>query len=115
VPGLLLSAKFSCGWLHTIDAGQRTDWHVRWISDIKGALTMGALIDYLYLLDSLSGLCLQPNREDRHIFTRVSDGKYLAKAAYNGLFLGSSSFGRHKRIWKSWPPSKCRFFMWLVA
>jgi hypothetical protein len=28
VPGLLLSANFSCGWLHTIDAGRRTDWHV---------------------------------------------------------------------------------------
>jgi hypothetical protein len=76
----------------------------RWISNIKGALTMGALIDYLHLWDSLSGLSLQPNMEDRHIFTWASDGKYLAKSAYNGLFLGSSSFGHHKMIWRSWAP-----------
>ena len=76
---------------------------------------MGALIDYLYLWDSLSGLCLQLNREDRHIFTRASDGKYSVKVAYNGLFLGSNSFGHHKRIWRSWAPSKCRFFIWVVT
>jgi hypothetical protein len=89
----------------------------RWISYIKGALTMGALVDYLYLWDSLSSLCLQPNREDRHIFTRASDGKYSAKAAYDGLFLGSSSFGHHKRIGELGPPPNVGFLCgwWLIT
>ena len=64
----------------------------RWILDIKGALTVGALIDYLHLWEALSDFELQPNREDKHIFSIASDGRYSAKAAYKSLFLGSSSF-----------------------
>ena len=87
----------------------------KWISDIKGALTVRVLVDYLNLWESLSGIELQPNIRDKHVFSLAADGKYTAKAAYNGLFLGSASFDHYKRIWRSWAPSKCRFFIWLVA
>jgi hypothetical protein len=31
------------------------------------------------------------------------------------FFIGSTLFGPYERIWKSWAPPKCRFFMWLVT
>jgi hypothetical protein len=31
------------------------------------------------------------------------------------MFQGSILFGPWERIWKSWAPNKCRFFLWLVA
>jgi hypothetical protein len=87
----------------------------RWISDIRGALTVRVLVEYLKLWESLSEIELQPNIKDRHVFSLASDGKYTAKATYKGLFLGSTTFDHYKRIWRSWAPSKCRFFIWLVA
>jgi hypothetical protein len=38
----------------------------RWISDIKGALTVRVLVQYLKLWEFLSEIELQPNIEDRH-------------------------------------------------
>jgi hypothetical protein len=70
----------------------------RWISDIKGALTVGALIEYLHVWEALSDIDMQPNIEDKHIFSFASDGRYSAKAAYKSLFLGSSSFGHYRRV-----------------
>jgi hypothetical protein len=58
---------------------------------------------------------LQPGVEDRHIFSIGPDGMYSAKSAYNGLFMGSVSFGHYTRVWKTWAPPKCRFFIWLAA
>lgn len=69
-----------------------------WIVDIKGALTVGVLAEYLRLWEYLSGLELYPDIEDRHIFSVAQDVKYSAKAAYNGLFLGSCIFGHYKRV-----------------
>ena len=37
------------------------------------------------------------------------------KTAYKGFFVGSISFEPCERIWKTWAPPKCRFFVWLVA
>jgi hypothetical protein len=85
------------------------------IYDIRGGLTVGVLADYFKLWDCLSGFELHPLIEDRHIFSIAPDGKYSAKEAYKGLFLGSCTFGHYKRVWKTWAPSKCRFFLWLVA
>jgi hypothetical protein len=37
------------------------------------------------------------------------------KSAYEGLFLESIDFEPHERVWQTWAPEKCKFFMWLVA
>jgi hypothetical protein len=58
---------------------------------------------------------LQPEVEDKHIFSIAADGKYSAKSAYEGLFAGSTSFSHYHLVWKTWAPPKCRFFLWLVA
>jgi len=39
----------------------------------------------------------------------------LAKSAYAAFFQGIIAFHPWERIWKSWAPGKCHFFMWLVA
>jgi len=58
---------------------------------------------------------LQPEVEDRHVFSMAPTGTYSAKTAYEGFFLGSVVFPHHKRIWKTWALPKWRFFIWLVA
>ena len=39
----------------------------KWISDIKGVLSFGALVDYLNLWEILSEIVLQPEVEDKHV------------------------------------------------
>jgi hypothetical protein len=53
--------------------------------------------------------------EDKHIWRFHTSGIYTAKSAYEGFFQGSVEFSPWQRIWKSWAPNKCRFFMWHVA
>ena len=52
-----------------------------WTSDIKGALTVGVMVDYFHLWDILADFHLQPDVEDRHIWRFSSDGQYSAKTA----------------------------------
>jgi hypothetical protein len=87
----------------------------RWLKDIKGALTVGALVEYLHLWNALSSLILQPDIEDKHVFSIALDDNYSTRVAYMGLFYGSCVFAHHKQIWRSWAPPKWRFFLWLVA
>jgi hypothetical protein len=86
-----------------------------WILDIHGALTVRVLVEYLQLWDILYDFQLQPDSEDKHIWRLSTNGQYSAKSAYEGYFLGSTLFGPWDKIWKTWAPPKCRFFMWLVA
>jgi hypothetical protein len=45
-----------------------------------------------------------PDIEGKHIFSVAADGNYSAKAAYEGLFSGSTSFAHYQRVWKTCPP-----------
>ena len=78
------------------------------MADIKGALKVGVIADFLGLSDPLLTINLYPNRNDKHIFSVASDGKYSAKAAYEGLFIGSIQSKHWERIWQSWSPPKCK-------
>jgi hypothetical protein len=62
-----------------------------------------------------SGWQLQPEVEDKHVFSIAPNGIYSAKIAYEGFFLGYVFFPHYKKIWKTWALPKCRFFIWLVA
>jgi len=89
--------------------------NMRWVADIKGALTLDVLAEYLGLWDLLAERVLQPDVEDSHIWKFSASGQYSAKSAYDAMFIGAIHFQPCERIWKSWAPGKCKFFMWLVA
>jgi len=87
----------------------------RWISDIRGALSVQVLIEYVHLWELLSDVELQPEVEDLHIWKFTSSGLYSTKSAYEALFIGATQFDPWERIWKSWAPGKCKFFLWTAA
>jgi hypothetical protein len=87
----------------------------KWLDDIQGEISVQALLEYFELWDLLEGVVLQEGISDRHIWRLSSSREYTAKSAYDALFEGALSFAPYERIWKSWAPPKCRFFMWLVA
>jgi len=63
-----------------------------WMSDIRGALSVGAIVDYLHLWNLLLTVELGQNVEDKHNFRLAANGKYSAKFAYEGFFIGSVPF-----------------------
>jgi len=76
-----------------------------WISDIRGALSVQVLIEYIHLWELLSDVELQPEVEDLHIWKFTASGLYSTKSAYEALFIGATQFDPWERIWKSWAPA----------
>ena len=57
---------------------------------------------------------LDPAISDQHSWRLSKSGSYSSKSAYEAFFIGTIRFAPWKRIWKSWAPLKCKFFIWLV-
>ena len=87
----------------------------KWIEDIQGSISPEALMEYLVLWDVISEVDLHVGVQDKHIWRLSTSGQYTARSAYDALFQGGIYFRPYERIWKSWAPPKCHFFMWLVA
>jgi hypothetical protein len=60
----------------------------KWVSNIRGALTVGVIVDYLQLWNDLQEVVLQPGVNDRHSWRFASNGQYSAKLAYEDFFVG---------------------------
>jgi hypothetical protein len=58
-------------------------------------------VDYLQLWNLLSEVVLQPEIEDKHIFSLARDGKYSAKTAYEGFFAVSTVFFHYPLVWET--------------
>jgi hypothetical protein len=86
----------------------------RWVSDIKGALTIQVLEEYLMIWDQVGRINLQPEILDTFRWKLTQTGDYSSKSAYTALFTGSIHYALWKKIWKSWAPLGCRFFIWMV-
>jgi hypothetical protein len=84
---------------------------LRWVNDIHGIVTVQVLLEFLILCDLIDEVPLQSGVENKHIWRLSTSGKYSIKSAYNALFQGSIPFNAWERIWKSWAPNKCHFFL----
>jgi len=62
----------------------------------------------------VDGFMLHPETPDQFRWKFSQDGSYSSKSAYAALFEGSIKFGSWRRIWKTWAPPRCKFFIWLV-
>jgi hypothetical protein len=80
-----------------------------WILDVRGASSIGELVEYLNLWDLLTNFSLQLEIEDVHIWRLSPSRQYSAKSAYEHLFQGSILFRPWVRIWKTWALGKCKF------
>jgi hypothetical protein len=63
----------------------------------------------------IQGVHLHPGVLDRHRRLSTSSGEYSAKSAYKRFLAGSTLFEPAERIWKSWAPPRCKFFVWLAS
>jgi hypothetical protein len=57
---------------------------------------------------------LRPGVPDVHLWRLAASGQFSTKSAYTAMFQGATSFEPVERVWRTWAPNKCRFFIWLV-
>jgi hypothetical protein len=76
---------------------------------------MGIIIKSIQVWDLLLEVQLQPEVDDTHKLRLAASGQYSAKSSYGSLLMGATLFEPCERIWESWPPPKCRMFLWLVV
>ena len=86
-----------------------------WIADIRGALSVQVLVEYLQLWNLVDNLELQQDVPDQLSWRLSKHGTYSSKSAYEAYFTGTIKFGPWRRIWKTWAPLKCKFFVWLAV
>jgi hypothetical protein len=86
----------------------------QWISDITGSLSVTALAQYVSIWETLKGLQLAQELEDKFIWEWSSNQRYSASSAYKASFLGQSSLPCAKELSKIAAPPRCKFFLWLA-
>jgi hypothetical protein len=85
-----------------------------WIRDIKGALIVQVVMQYLQLFQRLQSVQLRPGAHDQLVWRWNPNGCYSSGSAYTSLMLGQSSVLGCMELWKTKAPNNCRFFVWLV-
>jgi hypothetical protein len=88
---------------------------LQWTHDIRGALSVAALAEFIGIVDLLEEVQLLSGVPDKHQWRFSASGQYSSKSAYETFFIGAVHFEPWELIWKSWVPKKCQFFIWLVV
>jgi hypothetical protein len=86
----------------------------QWTHDIRGALSVAALAEFIGIVDLLEEVQLLSGVPDKHQWRFSASRQYSSKSAYETLFIGAVHFEPWELIWKSWAPKKCQFFIWLA-
>jgi hypothetical protein len=82
-----------------------------WVWDIKGALTISVLMQYVLLYQRLQSVHLEPRTRDWLWWRWSADGTYSSCLAYVALLLGQASVLGAKELWKAKAPNSCKFFI----
>jgi hypothetical protein len=85
----------------------------QWVSDIGSHLYLIGLQQYLKLWDALGEVTLS-QEADRLVWMHSAFGQFSSRSCYRAFFMGFISFEPWKRLWKTWAPPKCKFFLWLA-
>jgi hypothetical protein len=85
-----------------------------WVRNIKGALTIPVLMQYVFLYQRLQSVHLEPGTREWLRWRWSADGIYSSCSVYAALLLGQASALGAKELWKTKAPNSCRFFIWLV-
>jgi hypothetical protein len=85
-----------------------------WVSDIRGALTVPVISQFLLIWDAALRIQLLPGVRDRLVWRWTSDQRYSARSAYQAFFFGQHSFACADLLWHAKGPAKCKFFLWFA-
>jgi hypothetical protein len=83
------------------------------ISDILTPLSWMGIQQFLLIWDVVSNIVLT-QEADIHTWLHTSSGQFSSRSCYRAFFMGAITFEPWKRLWKSWDPPKCKFFLWLA-
>lgn len=86
-----------------------------WVADIRGGLSIQALVEYFGIWDMVANISLQEAEDDRLVWRLAENGEFSVKTAYSLLCAGRTKCAIGKIIWKSKAPAKCKFFMFLAV
>jgi hypothetical protein len=87
----------------------------RWVGDMRGSLQAQSLLEFLLLWDTLQEIQLDPAVSDSHRWNPFNSGVYSSKSAYDRLFMEDVQFELSRKIWGTWAPLRCKFFMLLAS
>nr|AAU93576.1 hypothetical protein [Oryza sativa Japonica Group] len=85
-----------------------------WVSDIRGALTVPVISQFLLIWDAALRIELLSGVRDRLVWRWTSDQRYSARSAYQAFFFGQHSFACADLLWHAKGPAKCKFFLWFA-
>jgi hypothetical protein len=85
-----------------------------WTGEIKGALTVQVLVQYVEVYQQIQAIQLSPDTDFTLHWRWSTDGAYSSCSAYTAWMLGQSSVLGARELWKTRAPNNCRFFMWLA-
>ena len=89
---------------------------LKWISGLSvDNFSVEHIGQFIMLWGQLLDVTLIPGLADSIVWTLTGSGTYSAKPAYKAQFLGSAPCSFKRIVWKTWAPSKCRFFAWLAV
>ena len=87
-----------------------------WAKDIKGALTVQVILDYLLLWDTIRLWQQQrtSNTPDTFSWKWTADGQFTTASAYRPFFIGQYAIPGARQLTKSRALGRCKFFLWLA-
>jgi hypothetical protein len=76
-----------------------------WIRDVRGALTIPVLAQFIELHHRLSAVVLRDGVQDTFSWCWCSSGRFSTASAYRALFIGQVAVLGAKELWKSRAPA----------